>query len=236
MTDPVIKVINAKKEFTLGRNAVSALRGIDMEIESGEFVVIYGPSGSGKTTLLSLLAGLDDPTSGQIYVRDTDLATLSRDQLAQYRRSKIGMVFQQFNLVPTLTARDIVALPLILSGVKRSEANKRAIDLLKIVDLEERIYHRPSEMSGGQQQRVAIARALSCNPWILFVDEPTGNLDPARSLEIMTLMERINKLGTTVLVVTHEKELVNRFSKRVIAIDNGKVISDGMDGYYNYEA
>jgi ABC-type lipoprotein export system ATPase subunit/ABC-type antimicrobial peptide transport system permease subunit len=219
----IIKTTELRKQFTIGHEYVEALRGVDFEADAGDFIVIYGPSGCGKTTLLSLLAGLDLPSSGQVMVRDIDLATLKSDQLASYRRSKIGMVFQQFNLIPTLTAKENIALPLILSGVSRKEASRRAQDLLKIVNLETRSKHKPSEMSGGQQQRVAIARALSCNPWILFVDEPTGNLDVETGEEVIKILRKINSWGRTVVLVTHNPEFVS-LGNKVFYMADGKIV------------
>jgi len=223
MSDIAIKAVGLKKQFLVGHNFVDALRGVDLEIKSGEFVVVYGPSGCGKTTLLSLLAGLDVPTGGQAFVHDTNLATLTNDQLAHYRRSKIGMVFQQFNLIPTLNAKENIELPLILSGVRKKEAGKRAQDLLKIVNLEDRANHKPSELSGGQQQRISIARALSYNPWILFVDEPTGNLDVETGDEIMKMLKKINSWGRTIVLVTHNPEFLE-FGQRVFHMADGKII------------
>jgi macrolide transport system ATP-binding/permease protein len=223
MSDIAIKAVNLKKQFIVGHNYVDALRGVDLEIKSGEFVVIYGPSGCGKTTLLSLLAGLDLPSDGKAYVHDTDLSTLTSDELAHYRRSKIGMVFQQFNLIPTLNAKENIELPLILSGVGKKAAGKRAQDLLKIVNLLDRSDHKPSELSGGQQQRVSIARALSYNPWILFVDEPTGNLDVETGDEVMKMLGKINSWGRTVVLVTHNPEFL-QFGDRIFHMADGKIV------------
>jgi len=228
MTDSAIKAVGLKKQFLIGHNIVDALRGVDLDIKSGEFVVIYGPSGCGKTTLLSLLAGLDVPSGGQAFVRDTNLANLSSDELAHYRRSKIGMVFQQFNLIPTLNAKENIELPLILSGVRKKEAGKRAADLLKIVNLEDRANHKPSELSGGQQQRVSIARALSYNPWILFVDEPTGNLDVETGDEVMKILQQINKWGRTVVLVTHNPEFLT-FGDRVFHMADGRIVKTAVN-------
>lgn len=223
MSDIAIRAVNLKKQFIVGHNYVEALRGVDLEIKSGEFVVVYGPSGCGKTTLLSLLAGLDLPSDGKVFVHDTDLSTLSSDELAHYRRSKIGMVFQQFNLIPTLNAKENIELPLILSGVGKRAADKRAQDLLKIVNMLDRANHKPSELSGGQQQRVSIARALSCNPWILFVDEPTGNLDVETGDEVIKMLRKINSWGRTVVLVTHNPEFLT-FGDRVLHMADGKIV------------
>ncbi|MEI7792562.1 MAG: ATP-binding cassette domain-containing protein [Candidatus Berkelbacteria bacterium] len=223
MSDIAIKAANLKKQFVVGHNYVDALRGVDLEIKSGEFVVIYGPSGCGKTTLLSLLAGLDLPSDGKVFVQETDLSTLSSDELAHYRRSKIGMVFQQFNLIPTLNAKENIELPLILSGVKKRAAGKRAQDLLKVVNLTDRANHKPAELSGGQQQRVSIARALSYNPSILFVDEPTGNLDVETGDEVMKMLKQINGWGRTVVLVTHNPDFLP-FGGRVFYMADGAIV------------
>jgi len=225
MNTPVIKIIGLRKSFTVGKSHIEALRGIDLEIRTGEFIVIYGPSGCGKSTLLSMLAGLDKPTEGQILVRDVDIYKLKERELAYYRRSKIGIVFQRFNLVSALSAKDNIGLPLTLSGTNRQETSDRAKELLKTVGLTDRAEHRPSEISGGEQQRVAIARALSSNPWILLVDEPTGNLDLEAGNEIMEMLKRVNKWGRTIILVTHNPEYV-RFGDRVVYMQDGKIVDE----------
>lgn len=223
---PIIKTRGLKKSFFVGEQVVNALSGADVEINEGEFVVIFGPSGSGKTTLLSTLAGLDRPTEGELLVDGIDIYNLHPKELAKYRRSKIGMVFQQFNLVPSLTARDNVSLPLILSGVSRKEAYTRATQLLKLVSMSDRADHKPSQLSGGQQQRIAIARALATNPQILLVDEPTGNLDVPTGDEIMALLTEINqKWGRTVVLVTHNPDFLH-FGDRIIYMRDGKVVKE----------
>ncbi|MFA7253276.1 MAG: ATP-binding cassette domain-containing protein [Patescibacteria group bacterium] len=222
MSSSVIRAINLKKAFFVGKNAIDALRGINMEIDAGDFVVIYGPSGCGKTTLLSLLAGLDSPTSGNVIVRDVDLNRLSQDELAAYRRNKIGIVFQQFNLVPTLSAIENIALPLLLSGTSKKKSIARAGELLQAVGLGDRGTHKPGEMSGGQQQRVAIARALAANPWILFVDEPTGNLDIPTGDEVMKILKQVNDWGRTIVLVTHNPEYV-KYGDKVYHMEDGKI-------------
>lgn len=212
---------------------VDAVRDVSCTFEQGGFYAIIGESGSGKSTFLSLLAGLDVPSEGEIYVQEQPLNQMDRDA---YRLNQASVVYQSFHLFPLLTALENVMLPMEFKKIRKKEAADRAAKLLLRVGLTERIFRQfPKMMSGGEQQRVAIARALVNNPSMIIADEPTGNLDPARSYEIMLLLEEINNLGTTVLVVTHERELVERFTKRVIAIDDGKVISDGMDGYYHYE-
>lgn len=211
-----------------------ALDGIDFTINEGEFVFLVGPSGSGKTTIIKLITGELAATGGEISVNGFDMNAIKRRKLPKLRRT-LGVIFQDFRLIDKMTVYENVAFAMRIVGASNKEIKKRVPQMLELVGLEEREKRFPAELSGGEQQRVAIARALVNNPRMIIADEPTGNLDPVRSLELMLLLEKINALGTTVLVVTHEKELVNAFSKRVIAIDSGKVISDGMDGYYGHE-
>ena len=214
-------------------NAV-ALDGVSFTISDGEFVFLVGPSGSGKTTVIKLLTGEERITDGALNVNGFDLKKIRMRRLPRLRRT-LGVIFQDFRLIDKMTVFENVAFAMRVVGAKKKEINKRVPQVLELVGLAGYEKRRPEELSGGEQQRVAIARALVNNPRMIIADEPTGNLDPVRSLDLMLLLEKINELGTTVLVVTHEKELVNAFSKRVIAIDSGKVISDGMDGYYGYE-
>ena len=214
-------------------NAV-ALDGVSFTISDGEFVFLVGPSGSGKTTVIKLLTGEERITDGELNVNGFDLKKIRLRRLPRLRRT-LGVIFQDFRLIDKMTVFENVAFAMRVVGAKKKEINKRVPQVLELVGLAGYEKRRPEELSGGEQQRVAIARALVNNPRMIIADEPTGNLDPVRSLDLMLLLEKINELGTTVLVVTHEKELVNAFSKRVIAIDSGKVISDGMDGYYGYE-
>ena len=211
-----------------------ALDSVDLQINEGEFVFLVGPSGSGKTTLMKLITGEVAATSGQVIVNDFDLTNIRRSRLPKVRRT-LGVIFQDYRLIENMTVYDNVAFVMRVVGAAPKEIKKRVPYVLELVGLEGREKRMPSELSGGEQQRVAIARALANNPRMIVADEPTGNLDPVRSLELMLLFEKINEMGTTVLVVTHEKELVNAFAKRVITIDGGHVISDGMDGYYGYE-
>ena len=211
-----------------------ALDNVDLTINEGEFVFLVGPSGSGKTTLMKLITGEVFATSGQVIVNDFDMTNIRRSKLPKVRRS-LGVIFQDFRLIENMTVYDNVAFVMRVVGAAPKEIKKRVPYVLELVGLEGREKRKPSELSGGEQQRVAIARALANNPRMIVADEPTGNLDPVRSLELMLLFEKINEMGTTILVVTHEKELVNAFAKRVITIDGGHVISDGMDGYYSYE-
>ena len=209
-----------------------ALDGIDLSI--GESVFLVGPSGSGKTTIMKLITGEIAATSGEITVNDFDMAKIKRRKLPKVRRT-LGVIFQDYRLIENMTVYDNVAFAMRVVGASNKEINRRVPYVLELVGLEGREKRMPGELSGGEQQRVAIARALVNSPRMIVADEPTGNLDPVRSLELMLLFEKINEMGTTILVVTHEKELVNAFSKRVITIDGGHVISDGMDGYYSYE-
>lgn len=218
------------KFYTMGENRIAAADHISFYVDQGEFCIIVGPSGAGKTTVLNMLGGMDSCDEGEILLDGSKISEYNAKQLTTYRRYDVGFVFQFYNLVQNLTALENVELA--------SEICKDPLDAketLLEVGLGERLNNFPAQLSGGEQQRVAIARALVNNPQMIIADEPTGNLDPMRSLEIMMLLERINELGTTVLVVTHAKELVNRFSKRVVAIENGRIISDETGGYYNNE-
>ena len=220
--------------FKAYENGTKALKGINVTIQDGEFVFLVGPSGSGKTTLIKLLTGEVAPTDGNIMVNGFNLNTMKFSRMPYMRRT-MGVIFQDFRLIENKSVYENVAFAMRAVGASNKEIRNRVPYVLELVGLDTRTNRRPTELSGGEQQRVAIARALVNNPRMIIADEPTGNLDPERSLEIMMLLEKINELGTTVVVVTHEKELVNRFAKRVIAIDGGRIISDGMDGYYNYE-
>ena len=211
-----------------------ALDGVDLSINEGEFVFLVGPSGSGKTTIMKLITGEIHASSGSITVSDFDMMRIKRRKLPKMRRT-LGVIFQDYRLIENMSVYDNVAFAMRVVGASGKEISRRVPYVLELVGLEGREKRLPGELSGGEQQRVAIARALVNSPRMIVADEPTGNLDPVRSLELMLLFEKINEMGTTILVVTHEKELVNAFSKRVITIDGGHVISDGMDGYYSYE-
>ena len=210
-----------------------ATNGIDLEINEGEFVFLVGPSGSGKTTIIKLLTGEVKATDGEIFVNNFNLRKIKPRKLPMLRRT-LGVIFQDFRLIDDKNVYENVAFAMRVVGASNNEIAQRVPYVLELVGLEGREKRLPQELSGGEQQRVAIARALVNSPSLIIADEPTGNLDPVRSLELMLLLEKINELGTTVLVVTHEKELVNSFSKRVVAIDQGSIVSDGMDGYYSY--
>ena len=227
----MIEFTDVVKSYTTGN---TALQGVNMQIEDGEFVFLVGPSGSGKSTIIKLITGELRPTSGSVHVNGYSLDRIRRREIPYLRRT-IGVVFQDFRLIHTMTVYDNVAFAMRVIGASEKEIKQRVPYVLELVGLDNKSRRHPGELSGGEQQRLAIARALVNNPSTIIADEPTGNLDPARSLEIMTLLQEINNLGTTILVVTHEMDLVERFAKRVIAIDDGLVISDGLDGYYTYE-
>ncbi|MDF2839122.1 MAG: Cell division transporter, ATP-binding protein FtsE [Evtepia sp.] len=225
----MIKLIDVSKEY---ENGTKALRGINLTIKDGEFVFLVGPSGSGKSTIIKLITGEVAATEGRIMVNGYNLADIKPNQLPGMRRT-LGVVFQDFRLIPKKTIYDNLTFIMRTVGAVPSSIRRRINYVLNLVGLGDKVKQYPNQLSGGEQQRVAIARALINNPSVIIADEPTGNLDPRRSLEIMKLLQDINKMGTTVLVVTHEKDLVNRFDKRVVAIENGRIISDGAGGYYN---
>ena len=224
----MIELSNVVKTYDPG---TKALNGVSMKIEDGEFVFLVGPSGSGKSTIIKILTAELAPTAGSVHVNGFEVEKI-RTRMIPYLRRTLGVIFQDFRLIGNKSVYENVAFAMRVIGAAEKEIKKRVPYVLELVGLENKGRRLPNELSGGEQQRVAIARALVNNPSVIIADEPTGNLDPARSLEIMMLLEQINALGTTLMVVTHEKELVNRFTKRVIAIDEGKIISDGMDGYY----
>ena len=227
----MIQFTDVVKSYTEGN---TALNGVSLQIEDGEFVFLVGPSGSGKSTIMKTITGELRPTSGQVHVNGYNLESIRKRDIPYMRRT-LGVVFQDFRLIPKMTVYDNVAYDMRVIGARETEIKERVPYVLDLVGLTGKERRRPTEMSGGEQQRLAIARALVNNPSTIIADEPTGNLDPARSFELMSLLQEINNLGTTVLVVTHEQELVRRFDKRVIAIDEGMVISDGMDRYFSYE-
>ena len=227
----MIRFLDIQKSYD---NGTKALKGVTMKIDDGEFVFLVGPSGSGKSTIIKLITGEEQTSGGRIMVNGYNLNSIRPNQIPYMRRT-LGVIFQDFRLIEKKTVRENLEFAMRAVGASPREIRKRIPYVLDLVDLMRKGDRYPSQLSGGEQQRVAIARALINNPQMIIADEPTGNLDPQRSLEIMTLLEKINELGTTMLVVTHEKELVNRFSKRVIAIENGRIISDETGGYYKHE-
>jgi putative ABC transport system ATP-binding protein len=223
----VIELINVKKSYFLGKNELPVLKGINLNIGKTEFVALMGPSGSGKSTLMNILGCLDTLSSGQYLLNSHDISELSDNQLAEIRNREIGFVFQQFNLLPRLTAVENVALPLIYAGVPKKERLQKAMSMLEKVKLADRFHHKSNELSGGQIQRVAIARALINDPSIILADEPTGNLDSKTSSEIMGLLSEIHQQGNTVVLVTHEEEIA-RYAHRVVRLRDGLIESDQM--------
>ena len=223
MKDDIIVTKDLSKTYFLGKITVPALKPTSITIKRGDYIAIVGPSGSGKSTFMNLLGCLDPPTSGNLFIEGTDVSKLSENQLARIRREKIGFIFQKYNLIPTLNARDNVALAMSFSGVKLKMRTDRAEKLLGLVDLSNRMNHKPSELSGGEQQRVAIARALANEPTIILADEPTGNVDTKAGDKIMSILEDINSKGETVIVVTHDPEIAKR-ANRMLNIHDGMVI------------
>jgi len=221
---PVIRLVGLTRQYRMGPTIVPAAAGIDLEIARGEAVALVGPSGSGKSTLLNLLGGLDRPTSGEIWVEGENIATASDKRLVAHRRGRIGFVFQSFNLLPYRTALENVEVPLMISGLARSERRERARQLLERVGLGARTDHRPSQLSGGEQQRVAVARALANEPSILLADEPTGNLDSATGTEVMHLLRDLNQGGLTLIIVTHDTA-VAAYANRIVHLRDGKIVS-----------
>ena len=221
----VIKIRNITRDFPLGNEVVKVLKGIDLDIERGEYVALMGPSGSGKSTLMNLLGCLDTPTSGSYELNGADVSNMTDDKLAEIRNKEIGFVFQTFNLLPRTTALENVALPMIYAGASKAERTKRAEEVLTNVGLADRMDHKPNQLSGGQRQRVAVGRALVNNPSIILADEPTGNLDSKTSEEIMKLFGDIHKTGNTVILVTHEEDIAEN-AHRIIRLRDGIVESD----------
>jgi putative ABC transport system ATP-binding protein len=220
----IIEAIDLKKTYMLGKVPVEALRGVSFKVEAGDFISILGPSGSGKSTLLNLIGALDKPTSGTLLIDGVDVGKLSDNKLSELRL-RIGFVFQFFNLIPRLTAKANVELPLSIADVGRSERSKRATELLEVVGLKERMNHKPAELSGGQQQRVAIARALANNPKFLLLDEPTGNVDSKTANEVMSLIHKLNREdGVSIVMVTHDQNLAQE-AKRTVHMFDGEIQS-----------
>ena len=222
----LIETREVTRIYQMGANQVTALDRVTMGVSEGEFVAIQGTSGSGKSTLLNLLGGLDRPTTGDVLFDSQPLGPLTKKQMARYRKFSVGMIFQNFNLIPTMTAAENVKLALAFGGLRGTERRRRASELLERVGLADRIEHRPSELSGGEQQRVAIARALANHPRVLLADEPTGNLDSTRARELLALLrEMTDRDRLTVLLVTHDHELASSFANRIIMMKDGKIVS-----------
>ncbi len=221
----IVEARNLEKKYLLGKVSVNALRGVNLRVESGDFLTILGPSGSGKSTLLNLIGALDKPTGGKMLIDGVDTSTLSDNQLADIRR-RIGFVFQFFNLIPRFTARENVELQMSIAGVGRAERRKRSMSLLETVGLKERLNHKPNELSGGEQQRVAIARALANDPRFLLMDEPTGNIDSKTAGELIGLVKRLNGAkGTTIIMITHDQNLAIQ-AKRTLHMLDGLIVQE----------
>jgi putative ABC transport system ATP-binding protein len=221
----VIRIEDVYKIYQLGTQTVNALNGVDLTIESNEYVALMGPSGSGKSTLMNVMGCLDTPTKGRYYLNGPDVSGLTDDELAEIRNKEIGFVFQTFNLLPRYSALDNVALPLIYAGVPLAKRTERAKEVMDMVGLSDRMMHKPNELSGGQRQRVAVARALVNDPAIILADEPTGNLDTKTSYEIMALFEAIHKHGNTIILVTHEEDIAEN-AGRIVRLRDGIIESD----------
>lgn len=222
---PILETRAVEKVYMMGTTEVKALDGVSISVKEGEFVAIQGTSGSGKSTLLNMIGGLDHPTSGEVLFDSKPLGPFSKKEMAQYRRFSVGMIFQNFNLIPTMTAAENVRLALAFGGLRGPERQRRAAELLERVGLADRLEHRPSELSGGEQQRVAIARALANNPKVLLADEPTGNLDSTRAHELLALLQQMVETDSlTILMVTHDRELAGSFANRIILMKDGKVM------------
>jgi len=224
---PAVRAENVTRHYPMGESLIRAVDGVSLTIEPGEFVALLGQSGSGKSTLLNLLAGLDRPTSGSVSVRGRDLAKMSSEELARYRRNDVGMVFQSFHLISSMTIAENVELPMRFAEVERAERAQRVRESLDRVGLSKRLEHRPAQLSGGEQQRVSLARALSNRPSLLLADEPTGNLDSRTGEDILNLIRDISlSLGMTVVMVTHERVLAERFAQRLIFLADGKLVAE----------
>ncbi|MBZ4188201.1 ABC transporter ATP-binding protein [Niabella sp. 3A5MI-3] len=221
----MIHIDNLRKSYFMGQQELPVLKGVSLNINKNEYVALMGPSGSGKSTLMNILGCLDTPTSGTYVLNSKDVSKMEDNALAEVRNKEIGFVFQQFNLLPRLTALENVALPLIYAGIKKSERNEKAMQMLELVSLTDRYHHKPNELSGGQCQRVAIARALVNDPSLILADEPTGNLDTKTSYEIMDIFNRIHSNGNTVVLVTHEEDIANH-AHRIVRLRDGVIESD----------
>jgi len=228
MSEPIIEIKNITRDFPLGSEIVKVLKGIDLNINKGEYVALMGPSGSGKSTLMNILGCLDTPTGGNYILNGKDVSRMADDELATIRNKEIGFVFQTFNLLPRTTALDNVALPMVYAGFKKAERNERATNVLTQVGLEDRMDHKPNQLSGGQRQRVAVARALVNHPSIILADEPTGNLDSKNGNEVMELLTDLHANGATILMVTHS-EYDASFSQKTIYMKDGMILKEKLN-------
>ena len=226
MTSNLISVKGVSKVFKVGEENFTALRDINLEIDSGSFMSFVGPSGSGKTTILNLIGGLDIPTTGNIFFKNTKLSSMNRNQMAQYRRKNIGFIFQTYNLLPVYSVYENILFPLLLNGSKEKDAQERVMNIINKVGLSDQVKKRPSQLSGGQCQRVAIARALVKDPLLILADEPTANLDSKNSLQILELMSELNKQYKAAVVFSTHDEKVTRYVRREVGLEDGKIISD----------
>jgi putative ABC transport system ATP-binding protein len=225
MNTPIIHLEDIRKSYLMGKQALPVLKGVSLDIFKNEYVALMGPSGSGKSTLMNILGCLDSPTAGAYILNGQDVSKMADDDLADVRNIEIGFVFQQFNLLPRLSAAENVALPLVYAGIPKKQRIERAMEVLAKVSLTDRSHHKPNELSGGQCQRVAIARALINNPSLILADEPTGNLDTTTSIEIMDIFTRIQAAGNTVVIVTHEEDIAN-YAHRVVRLRDGVIETD----------
>ncbi|MFB6208491.1 MAG: ABC transporter ATP-binding protein [Candidatus Nanohaloarchaea archaeon] len=229
----LIELEDVVKEYQMGENVVRALRGADLNIEPGDFVAIMGPSGSGKSTLMNMVGALDVPTTGKVELDDRNLSELSENELAVLRSEKVGFVFQKFNLIPSMTAQENVALPMLFRGSSRKERMDRAAEILERIGMGDRLHHMPSELSGGQQQRVSLARALVNDPEIILADEPTGNLDTETGDQVMELLEDLNKEGKTIIMVTHDPHDA-QYAEYIVDIKDGVTSRKEKEESYSY--